>query len=149
MVQEIFLHLFNMICLNSYILNKEHCNDKMSHANFREYIAQYLITTSLPSATAKCQRAQASPMIDKGSLNSKQFPKKFPSTSHTIRKHQSKRCKICNFTQQQRSHYDMQGPSLQVRYTTFTFNKCNGIPMCVSPSFELFHTVLHCHKAAL
>ena len=53
--------LFNMIILNSYILNKAHGDDKMSHANFREYIAQYLITTSLLSATAKCPRAQANP----------------------------------------------------------------------------------------
>ena len=121
----------------------------MSHAKFREYIAQYLITTSLPSATAKHQRAQAKPMINEGRLNCKRFPKKFPSTNHTARKYQSKRCKICNFTQQQRSHYDLQGPSLQVKYTTFTCNTCNGIPMHVGPCFELFHTVLHYCKAAL
>ena len=121
----------------------------MSHANFKEYIAQYLITTSLPSATAKHQRGQANPMIDEGRLNGKHFPKKSPSTAHTPRKHQSKRCKICNFTQQQRSHHDMQGPSLQVRHTTFTCNKCNCIPMCVSLCFELFHTVLNYRKAAL
>ena len=99
------------------------------------------VITILPQATADS---------DEGRLQGRHFPIKFPENHDASkRKHPTKRCKICNFTQQQRAHYAMPGPSLQVKYTTFTCNKCEDIPMCVTPCFELFHTEAHYRKSAL
>ena len=49
--RKLFLHLFNMTILNSYILNRKYGEQNMSHTAFREYLANHMITTSLPTAT--------------------------------------------------------------------------------------------------
>ena len=36
--RKLFLHIFNMILLNSYILNCKYGEKKLSHAVYREYI---------------------------------------------------------------------------------------------------------------
>ena len=48
--RKLLLHLVNMVVLNSYILNKKYGDKKMTHSSYREYIAKYLLTTSLESA---------------------------------------------------------------------------------------------------
>ena len=49
--RKLFLHLFNMTILNSYTLNPKYGEQKMSHTAFREYLANHVIPTSLPTAT--------------------------------------------------------------------------------------------------
>ena len=49
--RKLLLHLINMATLNAHILNKKYGVQKMSHCAYREYIAKYLITTSVESAT--------------------------------------------------------------------------------------------------
>ena len=123
---------------------------KLSHSAFREYIASHLITTSLPHATSSQSRQQADPELEHGRLHGKHFPIKVGSSYNQMkRKYPTKCCKICNITQEQRHHYMHIGPSLPTKYTTFTCNKCQDIPMCVPPCFEIFHTEIHYRKCAL
>ena len=42
--RKLFLHLFNMTILKSYILNLKHSEQKMSRTAFREYLANRMIT---------------------------------------------------------------------------------------------------------
>ena len=49
--KNLLLHFISMVILNAYILNRKYGNKKMSHSTYREYIAQYLITTSLEMVT--------------------------------------------------------------------------------------------------
>ena len=130
--RKLFLQLFNMTILNSYILNRKYSEQKMSHTAFREYLAHHRITISLPTATCTWQWPQVNPDIDEGRLFGKHFPKKFPANmlGTLIRKHPAKCCKVCNFTAQQRSHYNIQGPKLPTKYILFSCNKCTDIPMC-------------------
>ena len=112
---------------------------KLSHTAYREYLATHLITSSLPNATCLRQRPQVCPDVHEGQLNGKHFPVKFPALcTHTRRKHPTKRCKICNFTQQQRNYYNIPGPKLPMKYTYFTCKNCNDVAMCVTPCFEAF-----------
>ena len=43
--KKLLLHFITMVILNAYILNRKYGNKKMSHSAYREYIAQYLITS--------------------------------------------------------------------------------------------------------
>ena len=54
--RKLFLYIFNMTLLNSYILNCKYGDKKLSHAAYREYIASHLITTSLPYVTCTPKR---------------------------------------------------------------------------------------------
>ena len=44
------LHLLNMVVLKFYILNRKYGDGKMTHTCYREYIANYLISTSVATA---------------------------------------------------------------------------------------------------
>ena len=150
--RKLFLYIFNMTLLNSYILNHKYGEKKLSHAACREYIASHLITTSLPHATCTPKRQQTNQELEHGRLKGKHFPMKMVGTSNENkrkRKYLAKCYKICNFTQQQRHHYMHVGPSLPTKYTTFTCNICREIPMCVTPCFEIFHTEIHYRNCAL
>ena len=60
--RKLLLHLVNMVVLNSYILNKKYGVKKMTHSSYREYIARYLLTTSLE--TANCTKKKIPVPID-------------------------------------------------------------------------------------
>ena len=53
--RKLLLHLINMVVLNSYILNKKFGVNKLTHTGYREYIANYLITTSMDSSLLLCK----------------------------------------------------------------------------------------------
>ena len=60
--RKLLLHLVNMVVLNLYILNKKYSVKKMTHSSYREYIARYLLTTSLK--TANCTKKKIPVPID-------------------------------------------------------------------------------------
>ena len=49
--RKLFFHLFNMVLLNAYILNKKYGSMKLSHSKYMEYIANYMIDSSLNTTT--------------------------------------------------------------------------------------------------
>ena len=49
--RKLLLHLIHMATLNAHLLNKKYGDRKLSHTGYREYIANYLITTSVETAT--------------------------------------------------------------------------------------------------
>ena len=53
--RKLLLHLINMVVLNSYILNKKFGVNKLTHTLYREYIANYLITTSIDFSLLLCK----------------------------------------------------------------------------------------------
>ena len=71
------LHLINMVVLNAFILNKKYGTQKMSHSSHQEYIANYLITTSLENVTCLRKKPPTSICNTETRLNGKHFIKKF------------------------------------------------------------------------
>ena len=60
--KKLLPHFISMVILNAYILNRKYGNKKMSHSANREYITQYLITTSLETVT--CMKRKPPVPID-------------------------------------------------------------------------------------
>ena len=48
---KLFFHIMNMILLNAYILNTKFGNTKLSHEEYMDYIAKYLINASMEDCT--------------------------------------------------------------------------------------------------
>ena len=96
--RKLILHLINMVVLNAFILNKKYGTVKMSHTSYREYLANYLITTSLDKAN--CLKKKPPTPIDNTEtrLSGKHFIKKFDCLPNSKRKAPARRCKVCNFT---------------------------------------------------
>ena len=76
---KLLLSLINMVVFNSYIMNKEYGVKKMTHSCYREYIAKYLLTTSLEMA--KCTKNNILVPIDNTPLRltGRHFISKFES----------------------------------------------------------------------
>ena len=147
--RKLFLHLFNMIVLNSYILNRQYGDDKMSHFKYREYLARYLITTSIETATCLPKRPQLPTIVTEERLGGNHYPRKFNTVSTCKRKVPTKRCKVCNFSRQKLAHFGYNGVHLPVKYTSYTCDKCINLPICIEPCFKIFHTQINYRKNAL
>ena len=54
--RKLFIHILNMILLNSYILNKKYSTQKLNHNEYMHYIASYPIENSIEGSTCIPQR---------------------------------------------------------------------------------------------
>ena len=99
--RKLLLHLINMVTLNAHLLNKKYGNRKLSHSGYREYIANYLIATSIETTT--CLKKKPSIEIDNTQLHlsGKHFIKKFLTVPGSKRKSPTRKCSVCIFSCQQ------------------------------------------------
>ena len=147
--KKLILHLINMVILNAFILNKKYGIQKMSHSAYREFIVNYLITTSLENAT--CLRKRPHTPIDNTEtrLNGKHFIKKFEHLPNLKRKAPAKRCKVCNFSREQLAHYGCELLVLPVKYSSYGCTVCTNVALCISPCFEVFLSEVNYRRKGL
>ena len=147
--RKLLLHLINMVVLNSYILNKKYGDKKMTHSCYCEYIAKYLLTTSLESAN--CTKKKIPVPIDNTllRLTGRYFISKLESEPGSKQKISARKCRVCNFTTKQLHKKGHIGLKLKSKFSSYGCNLCWGITLCISPCFELFHTVNDYKSAAL
>ena len=143
------LHLVNMVVLNSYILNKKYGVKKMTHSSYREYIARYLLTTSLE--TANCMKKKIPVLIDNTPLRllGRHFITKFDPVPGSKCKYLAWKCRVCNFTPEQLADRGHKGLKLPSKYSSYCCRQCGGITLCITPCFEVFHTARDYKSVAL
>ena len=147
--RKLILHLINMVILNAFILNKKYGTQKMSHSAYQEFIANYLITTSLENATCLRKRPHAGIDNTEARLNGKHFIKKFEHLPNWKRKAPARRCKVCNFSREQLAHYGCEHLGLPVKYSSYGCTVCTNVTLCISPCPEVFHSEVNYRKKAL
>ena len=147
--RKLLLHLINMATLNAHILNKKYGVQKMSHCAYREYIAKYLITMSVESAT--CLKKKPSIEIDNSYLRlaGKHFVRKFTTVPCSKRKMPARKCSVCNFMRQQLTRMGHNDLNLQVRYSSYGCTVCSQVTLCLIPCFEIFHSKVNYRQLAL
>ena len=129
--RKLFFHIFNMIILNAYLLSGYY-GKKITKQDFIEYIANYLVETGAPEATCLPQKATFYPPSNI-CLNERHFPKK-------IHKNHGLLCLACNFTSSQLVKMGMPSIHLKHKTTSYYCKDCN-VPLCVTPCFEMYHTL--------
>ena len=146
---KLLLHLINMATLNAHLLNKKYGRQKMSHTGYREYIANYLITTFVETAT--CLKRKPLIEIDNTQLRlaGKLFIRKFPPVPGSKRKSPTRKCSVCNFTHQQLAKMGQNDLSLQIKYSSYGCTICSQVTLCLMPCFEIFHSKLNYRQTAL
>ena len=147
--RKLLLHLINMATLNTHILNKKYGVQKMSHCAYREYIAKYLITMSVESAT--CLKKKPSIEIDNSHLwlAGKHFVRKFTTVPGSKMKTPARKCSVCNFMRQQLAQMGHNDINLQVRYSSYGCTVCSQVTLCLIPCFEIFHFKVNYRQLAL
>jgi len=147
--RKLLLHLLNMVVLNSFILNRKYGTKKMSHSSYREFIANYLITTSLQDAT--CTKKKPPQPIDNTEtrLHGKHFITKFDALPNSKRKAPARRCKVCNFTKEQTVHHGYEPIFVPMKYSSYGCTVCTNVTLCITPCFKLFHSEINYRKKGL
>ena len=132
----------------TYTEQKVWCT-KMSHCVYREYIAKYLITMSIESAT--CLKKKPSIEIDNSHLwlAGKHFVRKFTTVPGSKRKTPARKCSVCNFTCQQLVRMGHNDLNLQLRYSSYGCTVCSQVTLCLIPCFEIYHSKLNYRQLAL
>ena len=114
-----------------------------------EYIAQYLITTSLETAT--CTKRKPPVRIDNTEmrLSGKHFVSKLDTVVGLKRKAPACKCKVCNFTCEQFAHYSHNDLQLPNKYSSYGCKLCSNISLCITLCFEIFHSYVNYRQQAL
>ena len=147
--RKLILHLINIVILNAFILSKKYGTQKMSHSSYWEFIANYLITTSLENVT--CLRKRPHTPIDNTEtrLNGKHFIKQFEHLPNSKRRALARRCKFCNFSREQLAYHGCEQLALPVKYSSYGCTVCTNIALCISLCFEVFHSKVDYRKNGL
>ena len=127
-----------MILLNAYILNKKYGNNKLSHDDYMHHIASYLIETSMGDCTCLPQRTvRPTPM--KTRFVEKHFIHKIPQNP-MCKTSPNPICKACNFSKNEIAKMGFEPRTLPRCTTTYHCHECQ-VALCVTPCFEIYHTV--------
>ena len=135
--------------LNAYILNRKYGRQNLSHSGYREYIANYLITTSLGTATCLKKKKPVDIVNTQSRLCGKHFLVKLPPVTGSKRKSPARKCGVCNFTKQQLAHYNKTKLELPIKYSLYGCNVCTSLTLCITPCFEIFHSNVNFRQVAL
>ena len=144
--QKLFSHLFNMLLLNAFILNRKFGKKKLSKDDFLEHIANYLLESGSEGATCLPKHStfihtQCACLTECHFIQN--YTKNNGSKVHPVQ------CAGCNFTKAQMAKYGMHNNDKLPRKTTMYWCQECSTPLCITPCFEIFHTTADYRKALL
>lgn len=125
--RKVWVHLLNMIILNAYILNKKFGEDcKLSHEQYRELLASYLVK----DAQKKAREDAQDPLdIDQERLVGRHFIRGIGGKKTLT-------CKVCFIG---KTESKATGRRQRRKTTSFWCPECS-MAMCIQPCFEAFHS---------
>ena len=139
--RTLFFHLFNMVLLNAFILNKKYGSVQLGHFEFREYIANYLIAEGLNEYTLKPQPLKSKARqkaLHPERLLGRHFPAHIESHGGK-RKHPARLCVACNFTDEDCTKMGYPGRKIPKKFTSYCCSDCD-VALCISPCFKIYHS---------
>ena len=140
---KLFFHLFNMVILNSYLLNKKFGKQKLRKHDYIEYIANYLVETGAPTLTCIPRRTFNPSLVER--LTEGHFPKCIPLQNGKL---PGILCRACNFTSSQIVAIGHTPQNLPCKTTIYWCKECET-PLCITPCFEIYHTTADFCKMSL
>ena len=142
--RKLLIHLFNLVVLNAYILNKHYGKKKMTQDEYRDYLVKYLIFEGLksykiplPPAISKKLGKSSTNEHNCKRLNERHFMTNIPCGEGRKRKRPTRCCFVCKGA-----------PGLPNKRTSFWCEDCQK-PLCISPCFKIYHTEIDFRRKAV
>lgn len=149
--RKLLFHFFMLTLNNAYILHRKFGAKKIAHEEFLEYIAKYLISSALPTATCIPKRYRGASHTSHESetrLVEKHYPSHFPSNGPgNKRVRPSKLCHACNFGKKDSKKLGYNGGKMPRKMTSVQCVDCDK-PLCIDPCFRVYHSELN-YRAVL
>ena len=135
--RKLLIHLFNLIILNAYILNRHYGSNKMTQDEFRDYMVKYLLCEGM-----KCYKIPLPPVLSKKigrnhtaehntqRLNERHFITNIRGGEGRKRKRPTRSCFVCSKL-----------PSINCKPKRMS-SWCEdcGKALCITPCFKIYHT---------
>ena len=128
-----------MIILNSYLLNQKF-GKKMAKQDFIEYIATYLVETSIGHVSLLGRSTFSHDSNSR--FSGKAFSQKIGYGKNGLL------CQACNFSPMQLTKLGLGGFKLKRKTTSYCCEQCD-VPLCVTPCFEIYHKIQDYTKETL
>ncbi len=129
--RKLFVHLFNMVILNAYVLNKTFgLQNKLTHHEYRYVVAAALLNFHEVDAGVP----SAGPPVPVPFMNREHWPERLPTSTKTG-KTKTRKCKYC-FVSAKAAATGLKPRN--EKSTTIMCKACR-VPLCVVPCFGLFH----------
>ena len=135
--RKLLIHLFNLVILNAYILNKHYGSKKLTQDEFRDWMVKYLLREGL-----KCYKIPLPPVLSKKigrnheiehntqRLHERHFITNIPGAEGRKRKRPTRTCFVCS---------KLPGLNCKPKRTSFWCEDC-GKALCITPCFKIYHT---------
>ena len=123
--RKLWVHMMNMLIMNAYILNKKFGKTKLTHVEYREYIAKYLLKgASQESDEENAEETQSKQhyIVPIG---------KKPGNKIQTRR----RCVVCSVGKKKNK---LTGEKMVIKRSSYKCFSCN-VPLCTKPCFAKFH----------
>ena len=142
--KKLLIHLFNLVILNAYILNRHYGSKKMTQDEYRDNLVKYLLREGL-----KCYSIPLPPVMSKKlgkktisgqdtiRLQERHFITNIPAAEGRKRKRPTRCCFVCS---------KLPGLGAKSKRTSYWCEDC-GKALCITPCFRLYHTE-HDYKLA-
>ena len=93
--RKIFIHLFNMVLLNAFVLQKKFANSPLEHEDFREYIVDMLLREGLESCSIPLPPQVSNQQIGESHLTERHFATFIPCAIGAKRARPTRPCFLC------------------------------------------------------
>ena len=131
--RKLFVHLLNMILLNSFILQKKYASEPLSHEDFRECIVNMLLTEGLEGCSFKLPAHISRREVSGSRLTERHFPSFIPCQKGAKRSKPTRPCFLCSLVK------EIDGVKKNPKWSSYWCSSCKKV-LCVDFCFEAFHT---------
>ena len=131
--RKLFIHMFNMLLLNAFVLQKKFATGPLGHEEFREYIVDMLLREGLENCALSLPAQVSSRKVGDARLTERHFPVCIPSKQNAKRKKPTRPCFLCSQAK------EVNGVSLNPRWSSYWCGQCKKV-LCIDFCFMAFHT---------
>ncbi|XP_033729277.1 piggyBac transposable element-derived protein 4-like [Pecten maximus] len=138
--KKVFFHTLGLAVLNAYHIYKHREDHPVPHRLFRRQLVAQLVEDSGVTGPEASGRRRAAPEVLQR-LSARHFPCHLPPTGKKV--HAQRRCIVCGPAEA--DIFRTQNPGVKVpnrtgHDTNFQCKQCK-VALCITPCFELYHTV--------
>lgn len=131
--RKLFIHLFNMVLLNAFVLQKKYATDPLDHEEFREYIVDMLLREGLQGCSLSLPAQVSCRKVGDQRLTERHFPSPIPCKRNAKRSKPTRPCFLCSQVK------DINGVKLTQKWSSYWCSSCKKV-LCIQFCFEAFHT---------
>ena len=131
--RKLFIHLFNMLLLNAFVLQKKYSTEPLDHEEFRQCIIKMLLREGLEGCSIKLPARISRRDVSVSRLTERHFPSFIPCQRGAKRSKPTRPCFLCSQVK------EVNGVKINPKWSSYWCADCRKV-LCIDFCFKTFHT---------